>query len=310
MSHSPTRMLSGRAERLVGIAFRLAQAQRDHRGVRDREREHRAERVEVAEERDALAAGDLGGADHADRRERVDDDRDPGRAPGRVDRAQEVGELPVHAHRVRQARDADQPGVRGDDQDRAREQADVVAHGRRQRPEAEVLDDALHRVACVLGAERRRVVRALGARRVRQRRRLVHRHRRERDRRQERVDREHRRGHEADRARHVARRGRAPPPPCSRSSRCPCRRPCRSGSRSGTPRRVGVGAEVHVARRAPAGQDQRGADDHEQRLRGEVGEREEDVEPRRLLDAADVEQRRARCRGRPRRPAAPSARCA
>ena len=35
----------------------------------------------------------------------------------------------------------------------------------------------------------------------------------------------------------------------------------------------------------------RDADDHEQRLRGEVGDRQEDVEPRRLLDAADVEQR-------------------
>ena len=53
--------VEGRAERLLGIALRLAQAQRDHRGVRDREREHRAERVEVAEERDALAAGELGG---------------------------------------------------------------------------------------------------------------------------------------------------------------------------------------------------------------------------------------------------------
>ena len=32
-------------------------------------------------------------------------------------------------------------------------------------------------------------------------------------------------------------------------------------------------------------EDQRDADDHEQRLRGEVGDRQEDVEPRRLLDA-------------------------
>ena len=38
-------------------------------------------------------------------------------------------------------------------------------------------------------------------------------------------------------------------------------------------------------------EDQRDADDHEQRLGGEVGDREEDVEARRLLDAADVEQR-------------------
>ena len=50
-------------------------------------------------------------------------------------------------------------------------------------------------------------------------------------------------------------------------------------------------AEVHVAHEHLRIQDQGDADDDEQRLGREVGDREEDVEPGRLLDAADVEQR-------------------
>ena len=87
--------------------------------MRDRERQHRAERVHVAQEV-GLARDHRHAGDRAEQQ-----DPDPRRAVLRVQLAQAVGHLAVDAHRVDEPRDADDPRVRGDEEDRRREQADV-----------------------------------------------------------------------------------------------------------------------------------------------------------------------------------------
>jgi hypothetical protein len=63
-----------------------------------------------------------------------------------VQLTQAVGQLPVHAHRVRQARDAEDAGVRRGDQDRDREHSHVGLDGAREGPEVDGLDRADDRV--------------------------------------------------------------------------------------------------------------------------------------------------------------------
>ena len=94
------------------VAVGVLVPERDHRDVRGGERQHRAERVEVAEERG------LPRDEEQDREERVDDDREPRRPVAAVDPREDRRELAVLGQRPRQPRDPDQPRVRGDDQDR------------------------------------------------------------------------------------------------------------------------------------------------------------------------------------------------
>ena len=111
--------------------------QRDDRGVRGRERQHRAERVEVAQH------VDVGEGDQQHGEGGEEDDREPGRAIGRVQPREDPGQLAMLRQRPRQARDADQPGVGGDEENRRGEQPDVVLRGIQQHPpeQAEVVDD-------------------------------------------------------------------------------------------------------------------------------------------------------------------------
>ncbi len=223
----------------------------------------------------------------------------------RVHRAQDVGELAVHAHRVGQPRDADDAGVRGDDQDRAREHArrsSSPASSSGPRPRFWTMPCTGSPANC--RSEQRGVVRAAWSGRDRSARGAP-----ASPRARPRAGRRRSRRPPGPRARSSAGRrgpGRAPPRPCSRSSRCPCRRPCRSGSRSGTLCTVGAVPKCTLSTRTDGDRISTDADDHEQRLRGQVGERQEDVQPRRLLDAADVEQRRARRRARRRRRSCPT----
>ena len=134
----------------------LLDAQPDHRRVRDRERQHRAEGVHVAEEF-GLARDDRQAGDAAEQQ-----DPDPGRREARVQPAEAVGDLAVQPHRVDEPRGADDARVGGDEQDRRGEDADVDLAGRLQRAEVQVLDDPEHRVAGVAAfglarAEQRRV---------------------------------------------------------------------------------------------------------------------------------------------------------
>ena len=153
------------------------------------------------------------------------EDRDVRRVEPRVDLPQPVGELPVLAHRVGEARDPDQPGVGRDQQDHRGEHADVVAQDVGEaRAEPEVLDDPEHRVVGERGPELGRVV-AGGV--------LGDRHRRERDdRQQQRRAPSTASDREPDPARDRPRGVAAPPRPCSRSSRSRCRRSSRPRSRA------------------------------------------------------------------------------
>ena len=90
-------------------------------GVRGRERQHRAERVEVAEEV-GLARDQQDPGEH-----REHDDREPRRAVAWVQLREDARQLAVLGERPRQPRDPDQPRVGGDEQDRRRQDADVVA---------------------------------------------------------------------------------------------------------------------------------------------------------------------------------------
>ncbi len=99
----------------------LLDAQRDHGDVRGREREHRAERVEVAQQ-----VGFAGQDQHAGE-DREEHDREPRRAEARVQAREDARQLAVLGQRPGEPRDADQAGVGGDEQDRRGEHADVVA---------------------------------------------------------------------------------------------------------------------------------------------------------------------------------------
>ena len=126
--------------------------ERDDRRVGDREREHRAEGVHRPQELR------LAGQDDRDRGEpREDDERQPWRSNRLVQPAEDLGQLPVAGHRVRDPRGADHAGVRRHEQDRRREHADVDLEPVLERAvQVEVLDEPEHRVvrvAAVLGRE-------------------------------------------------------------------------------------------------------------------------------------------------------------
>ncbi len=197
-------------------------------------------------------------------------------------------------------------GVGGDQEDHRGEDPDVDRERIGEpRAEADVLDDAEHRVVGERGPELGRVV-AVGLAR--------HRHRRERDRRQQRVEADHGRDHHpgaaGDRARGVARllghvRDRLDPGVRDH--------PDRDAEREVAPARHG--AEVDLADQQVGVEDEREADRDERDLGQQIGDREHDVEARRLLgplhvqrrqqrDHADAEEDvgRARARADPRRP--------
>ena len=100
---------------------RTSVAQRDHCCVCRRERQHRAEAVEVAEEVglawDQQQHGEAG----------KDDQREPRRPVFRMHARKDLRQLAVLCERPGQSRNADHAGVRGDHQNRCRQHADVVA---------------------------------------------------------------------------------------------------------------------------------------------------------------------------------------
>ncbi len=246
--------------------------------MRDRERQHRAERVQVPQER-GLAR------DERDARHQAEqDDPDPRRAVPRVQPAQPVGQLAVQPHRVHQARHADDPGVGRDEQDRRGQQADVDLARVLQRPQVQRLDHAEDRVpgeaALLLGDAELRHVLAVGL--------LGDRQGGQRDRGQGRVDREHGDHHAVDRARDrpllVARllghvRDRLDPGVGDH--------PDRDRDQEVVPGRGN--AERHVVDQRLGREHQDRADQHEQHLGHEVRDGERDVEPGGLLDPDDVD---------------------
>ena len=138
----------GRA-RHSSSSSRPPHAERRHRHMGDREREHRAERVHPPQEVDLPREQEERRADS-----REDDEREPRRLQLRVQLAERRRQLAVARHRVGDPRRADHAGVRGDEEDRRSEDADVDLHDRQHRAvQAHVLDEAEHRV--VLEAERR-----------------------------------------------------------------------------------------------------------------------------------------------------------
>ena len=92
------------------LEVRLLDAQHDDRDVRHRERDHRAEDVQVGEQR-RLAGEDAAGR----RRRRTAMIETYGRQPLRVHAAQHRRQLAVLAQRVGEPRDADEAGVGGDE---------------------------------------------------------------------------------------------------------------------------------------------------------------------------------------------------
>ena len=249
------------------------------RRVRDRERERRPERVERADE------VDVAGQDHRDRQHaREEPDREPRRLEARVQRPEDLRDLAVGRHRVRDPGGADHAGVRRDEEDRRGEDADVDLERVEQRAfDAEVLDDAEDRIVGVA---------ALLRRQRQQRRQLAadldHRQRRERDQRQREVDREHRHrdelvrvGDVLDRIAHLLGKvGDGLHPPCTRASPPDRDREVPPGRGD---------APVDVVDQDLRAEDEHEAECDEQHLGREVDHRERDREPRRLLDADDVE---------------------
>ncbi len=197
---------------------------------------------------------------------------------------EDLRQLPVTRHRVRDPRGADHAGVRRDEEDRGGEDADVDLRRRERRPvQPQVLDDPEHRVVLeplrrVL-AEQRHVV----AGRI-----LEDGQGRERDERQREVDGEDGDRDEPDRA------GDRPP----RLTRLLGQ--VRDGLDAGVgdhrdgdgEREVRPGrgdAKVDVRSEDVHVEDQHEAGDDEQELGREVDHREEDVQGGRLLDPDDVD---------------------
>ena len=257
---------------------------RDHphpheRGVRDRERERRPERVERADE------VDVAGQDHRDRRDpREERDREPRRLEARVQPPEDLRDLAVGRHRVGDPGGADHACVRGDEEDRRGEDADIDLERVEQGAfDAEVLDDAedrIVRVAALLRRQRQQG-RQLAAD-------LDHRQRRERDQRQREVDREDRERHEPvgvgnvlDRVAHLLGEVGDGLHPRVRKHRH------RDRDREVPPGRRD--APVDVVDEDLRAEDEHEAERDEQHLRREVDHRERDRQPRRLLDADDVE---------------------
>ncbi len=146
-SYEPTWNDSGPRQGMSARAQRAPHL--DHRGVREREREHRAEGVQVAEE------GDRARRDHQEHRDHaVEDDGDVRRVELRVDVPDRLRQLAVLPHRVRQPGHADDARVRRDDQDRRRQDRDVVGHALLDRVrDRQVLDEAGDGVARELAGQ-------------------------------------------------------------------------------------------------------------------------------------------------------------
>ena len=227
---------------------------------------------------------------------------EPRRLELRVQPAEDLRQLPVGRHRVRDPRGADHAGVRGDEQDRRGEDPDVdLQRVERSPPEMPRFSTSPSTGSFwkppLSGGSASSVVSSPSI--------SCDGQRRERDQRQREVDREDGDRDEADRARdalhRVARllgqvrdgldagvrdhrrpgsRGRT----ATTSARCPSGR-CREGRRAEDEREA-------EQRRAGAASRSRST-------------REEDVQPRRLLDADDVQERRGR-RSRARRRRCPT----
>ena len=251
----------------------------DDRGVRDGERERRAERVERADEVDVAREDDRDRKDPGE-----DQDREPGRLEPWVQPPEDLRDLAIRRHRVGDPRRTDHARVRRDEEDRRGEDADVdlecTQHAALQ---AQVLDDAQDRVVRVA---------ALLRRQRQQRRQLavdqLHRQGGERDQRQREVDREDRVRDEPVGARDVPNRvthllGEVRDGLHSRVRQ----HRHRHRDRQVRPRRRHAPVDV-------VGEDLRAEDEHEaerdeQDLRRKVDHGERDREPRRLLDADDVQ---------------------
>ena len=257
--------------------------------MRHREREHRAERVDRAQEVGlARQHGDAG-----ERRE--DEDADVRRPEVRVQPPQAVRHLAVDAHRVGQARDAEDAGVRRRDEDRHGEEGDVRLAG----PLRAGRGPCLRRCR---GSGRTR------SRRPPRRRRAAscssprfgvagHRQRRQRDPREREVDREHGDHHALDRgrdrlrlvarlARHV--RDRLDAGVGDGADRD---RDQEVASRSGARRAQVLDQDLRA-------EDQEHAGDDERELADEVDHREHDVDADRVLHATHVHAASARSGGR------------
>ena len=254
--------------------------QPNERGVRDRERERRPERVERADEVHVAGEQDQ---DRADARE--DDEREPGRLEARVEPAEDLRQLPVARHRVRDARGSDHPGVRGDEQDGGGEDPDVDLEPAEQPAlDADVLDDPEDRVVrepALLGRQRE------------QRRVLpvdqLHGQRRQGDGRQGEVDREDGERDELVRVRHGAHRvARLLGEVRDRLDPRVGEHRDRDRDREARPRRRHPPVDVRGQRLRA--QHEGEAQDHEQHLGREVDHREADRELRRLRHPDDVER--------------------
>ncbi len=198
---------------------------------------------------------------------------------------QPVGHLPVDAHRVDEPGHADDAGVGGNEEDRRGEDADVELCGRLEPAEIELFYDPEHRIACeatlVFGQAELGDVLAAD---------LLDRQRRQRDRGQQRVDGEHGDHHALDRLGnrlglvlgllgHVRDRLDAGVRDHADRDRDEEVLPLRRY------------AEVDVLGEDPRIEDEEQTGDDHQQLRKEVRDREADVDPGRLLDAAHVHQR-------------------
>ena len=140
---------------------------------------------------------------HEDRDEPGEDEqREPRRLEARMQPPEDLGQLPVGRHRVRDPRRADHAGVRGDEQDRRGEDPDVDLRRVQHRAvQAEVVDEAEHRDRSRSRPRRRQPEQRRSSPSV-----LLHRQRGERDQRQREVDREDGARDQLDRTRDVSRR--------------------------------------------------------------------------------------------------------
>ena len=239
--------------------------------MRHREREHRAERVQVAEQRRLAGEQEQRGEEAEER------DREPRRAVLAVQAGEDLGQLAVLGQRPRQAADADQPGVGGDEEDRRGQDADVCAHEVQQpAAEAEGRDDAEDGIVRVLAAERGGAV--------------DDGQRGERDDRDARIDAEDREEHHVDRLGHVA--------PGVLRLLGHVRDLLDAGvgdhrdrEREDELRPRGRRTQVHLVHEQRGIEHEHGADDDEQHLRGQVDDGEDEVELGRLAQPADVQRR-------------------
>ena len=241
--------------------------------MRCRERQHRAERVEIAEE-----VG-LARDQQEHRQHREEGDREPRRAVLAVHAGEERRQLAVLGQRPREPRYPDQARVRGDHQDRGRQDADVVTQrGLEPRAERQRRNDSQHRVVLVLRPEQRGVVAAV----------VHHGQGDERDDRDPGEDPEHGDQHVVDRAGHVV----------VRVARLlgHVRHGLDSGVGDHRDRERedqllvgGHRSEVDLVHKHRRVEDEDRAQEHQQDLGHQVGDREKDVQVRGLAKAADVQ---------------------